>query len=279
MSVPLVLGHHGISDSKIFIWQPDCTRCPEPVGAVDEVVFASQYHVPIAGLPSHVYSRALGLQRGQTATTWRAAPSTKRGNTLHKRAIAVDQCNTHWCSDARDIACDIGARGACRLARYNCNRRAISQFATTAGIIGKDSRDLQWSRAAPLRPVNRPAETLERLTANGSSYKAVITRRSLSGHRLTTAYSPGQIFALARIDGSLRAHPQTRLHAREPAGQDMHDPRAGVCLHNYYKLDPAVRSSDRILHVGIIKACEASSANAARYNTYGACAHQARSSW
>ncbi len=56
--------------------------------------------------------------------------------------IAVDLCNTRWCSDGLEITCNNGERVRVAFAVDCCDREAMGHVVTTGGITAEDVQDL-----------------------------------------------------------------------------------------------------------------------------------------
>ena len=70
--------------------------------------------------------------------------------------IAVDLCNTRWCSDGLEITCNNGERVRVAFTVDCCDREAMGHVVTTGGITAEDVQDLMVATVEHrYRQVNR----------------------------------------------------------------------------------------------------------------------------
>ena len=173
-------------------------RSPQRRGRppLPEEALLAEIETVIEDMPTYGYARVWARLRRKALTEGRAPANRKRvyrvmkvhGLLLERHAggverrhdgcIAVARSNLRRCFDGFEIGCDNSEKVRVAFALDCCDREAMSYVATTAGITGKDVRDLMVAAVEHrFGAVNQLPSLIEWLTDNGSCYVARDTRR------------------------------------------------------------------------------------------------------
>lgn len=197
-------------------WQ-DRRRNRRPI---DDHSLLAELREEIADLPSYGYRRACALVNRRREATSQPRINPKRAYRImrehallltrhtgrppqtrsHDGTVAVEKSDRRWCSDGFEIACDNRERVRIAFALDCCDREAMSWVATTGGIDGALVRDLMVEAVEARFGDAGPAQPIEWLTDNGSSYIARETRafaREIGLEPLTTAIRSPQSNGMA----------------------------------------------------------------------------------
>lgn len=101
-------------------------------------------------------------------------PPSKRA---HTGRVTVKESNQRWCSDGFEFRCDNGEKLRVTFALDCCDREALHWAVTTGGFDSETVQDVMLGAVERCFGSELPAYPVERLTDNGSCYRANETRQ------------------------------------------------------------------------------------------------------
>ncbi|HHV8877917.1 TPA: IS3 family transposase, partial [Escherichia coli] len=128
------------------------------------------------GMPAINAKRVYRIMRQNALLLERktAVPPSKRA---HTGKVAVKESNQRWCSDGFEFRCDNGEKLRVTFALDCCDREALHWAVTTGGFDSETVQDVMLGAVERRFGNELPASPVERLTDNGSCYRANETRQ------------------------------------------------------------------------------------------------------
>ncbi|ELG5425034.1 IS3 family transposase [Escherichia coli] len=128
------------------------------------------------GMPAINAKRVYRIMR-QNALLLERKPAVPPSKRAHTGRVAVKESNQRWCSDGFEFRCDNGEKLRVTFALDCCDREALHWAVTTGGFNSETVQDVMLGAVERRFGNELPASPVERLTDNGSCYRANETRQ------------------------------------------------------------------------------------------------------